>query len=159
MTQTAALRLLNAATTTGDGPVFNLEFPQLAAAVQAEIAGAPSQAVINVMALIDGGTWDTLCVLDTSQAYVSGDISPVASRPRALQCRRPGCAGTCAAKERVHAAGLRAHHTPGLANGKGRNGRSRIGDLVRLLGVRDSCRRVSSSDGRLFRDQFLAHFL
>ena len=78
MTQTAALRLLNAATTTGDGPVFNLEFPQLAAAVQAEIAGAPTQAVINVMALIDGGTWDTLCVLDSSQGYVSGDISPVA---------------------------------------------------------------------------------
>jgi hypothetical protein len=78
MTQTAALRLLNAATTTGDGPVFNLEFPQLAAAVQAEIAGAPTQAVINVMALIDGGTWDTLCVLDTGQGYVSGDISPVA---------------------------------------------------------------------------------
>jgi hypothetical protein len=47
MTQTAAMKLLNAATTTGDGPVFNLEFPQLAAAVQAEIAGAPTQAVIN----------------------------------------------------------------------------------------------------------------
>jgi hypothetical protein len=78
MNQTAAIRLLNAATTTGDGPVFNLEFPQLAAAVQAEIAGAPTQAVINVMALLDGGTWDTLAVLDTSQGYVSGDISPVA---------------------------------------------------------------------------------
>jgi len=77
MTQTAAIRLLNAAAATGDGPAFNLEFPQLAAAVQAEIAGAPAQAVINVMALLDGGTWDTLCVLDTSQGYVSGEISPI----------------------------------------------------------------------------------
>ena len=75
MTQTAAIKLLSAATTTGDGPVFNLEFPQLAAAVQAEIAGAPTQAVINVMALLDGGTWDTLCVLDISQGYLSGEIS------------------------------------------------------------------------------------
>ena len=77
MTQTAAMRLLNAATTTGDGPVFNLEFPQLAAAVQAEIAGAPTAAIINVMALLDGGTWDTLCVLDISQGYVSGEIQPI----------------------------------------------------------------------------------
>ena len=51
MTQTVAIKLLNAAATTGDGPVFNLEFPQLAAAVQAEIAGTPTQAVINLMAL------------------------------------------------------------------------------------------------------------
>ena len=77
MTQTAAIRLLNAASATGDGPVFNLEFPQLAAAVQAEISGAPTACVINVMALLDGGTWDTLCVLDTSQGYVSGEISPI----------------------------------------------------------------------------------
>jgi hypothetical protein len=77
MTQTAAIKLLNAATTTGDGPVFNLEFPQLVAAVQAEIAGAPTQAVINVMGLLDGSTWDPLCVLDTSQGYLSGEISPV----------------------------------------------------------------------------------
>lgn len=77
MTQTAAIRLLNAVTTIGDGPIFNLEFPQLAAAVQAEIAGAPTLAVINLMALLDGGTWDTLCVLDTSQGYSSGEISPV----------------------------------------------------------------------------------
>jgi hypothetical protein len=77
MTQTAAIRLLNTAATTGDGPVFNLEFPQLAAAVQAEIAGAPAQAVINLVGLLDGGTWDTLCVLDISQGYISGEISPV----------------------------------------------------------------------------------
>jgi hypothetical protein len=77
MTQTAAIKLLNAASTIGDGPVFNLEFPQLAAAVQAEIAGAPTQATISVMALLDGATWDTLCVLDTSQGYVSGEISPI----------------------------------------------------------------------------------
>ena len=77
MTQTAAIRLLNGAAATGDGPVFNLEFPQLAAAVQAEIFGAPAACVINVMALIDGATWDTLCVLDTSQGYVSGEISPL----------------------------------------------------------------------------------
>ena len=78
MTQTAAIRLLNAATVTGDGPAFNLEFPQFAAAVQAEIAGAPAQAVINLMGLLDGGTWDTLCVLDISQGYISGEISQVA---------------------------------------------------------------------------------
>jgi hypothetical protein len=78
MTQTVAIRLLNAAATTGDGPVFNLEFPQLAAAVQAEIAGAPTQAVINVMGLLDGAAWDTLCVLDTSQGYLSGEISSLA---------------------------------------------------------------------------------
>lgn len=77
MTQTVAIKLLNAAVATGDGPVFNLEFPQLAAAVQAEIAGAPTQAVINVMGLLDGANWDTLCVLDTSQGYVSGEISPL----------------------------------------------------------------------------------
>ena len=77
MTQTAAIKLLNAASTIGDGSVFNLEFPQLAAAVQAEIAGSPSQAVINLMALLDGATWDTLCVLDTSQGYVSGEISSI----------------------------------------------------------------------------------
>ncbi len=71
------IKLLNAAATTGDGPVFNLEFPQLAAAAQAEIAGAPIQAVINLMGLLDGSTWDTLCVLDTSQGYVSGEISPI----------------------------------------------------------------------------------
>jgi len=77
MTQTVAIKLLNAAVTTGDGPVFNLDFPQLAAAVQAEITGGPTQVVINLMALLDGGTWDTLCVLDTSQGYVSGEISPL----------------------------------------------------------------------------------
>jgi hypothetical protein len=77
MTQTAAIRLLNAATAAGDGPVFNLEFPQLAAAVQAEITGAPAQAVINLMGLLDGSTWDTLAVLDISQGYISGEISPL----------------------------------------------------------------------------------
>jgi hypothetical protein len=77
MTQTAAIRLLNGAAATGDGPVFNLEFPQLAAAVQAEILGAPTACVINVMALLDGATWDTLCVLDINQGYVSGEISPI----------------------------------------------------------------------------------
>jgi hypothetical protein len=77
MTQTAAIRLLNAAQAAGDGPAFNLEFPQLAAAVQAEISGAPAQAVVNLMGLIDGATWDTLCVLDISQGYISGEISPV----------------------------------------------------------------------------------
>jgi hypothetical protein len=77
MTQTVAIKLLNAAVTTGDGTVFNLDFPQFAGAVQAEISGAPTQAVINVMALLDGGTWDTLCVLDTSQGYVSGEIAPL----------------------------------------------------------------------------------
>jgi hypothetical protein len=30
------------------------------------------------MGLLEGGTWDTLCVLDISQGYVSGEISPLA---------------------------------------------------------------------------------
>jgi hypothetical protein len=77
MPQTVAIKLFNAAQAAGDGPVLNLEFPQLAAAVQAEITGAPAQAVINVMGLLDGSTWDTLCVLDISQGYLSGEISPV----------------------------------------------------------------------------------
>jgi hypothetical protein len=77
MTQTVAIKLLNAAQAAGDGPAFNLEFPQLAAAVQAEITGAPAQAVINLMGLLDGATWDTLCVLDIGQGYVSGEISPL----------------------------------------------------------------------------------
>ena len=77
MTQTVAIRLLNAATAAGDGPAINLQFPQLAAAVQAEIVGTPTQAVISLMGLLDGGTWDTLCVLDISQGYLSGEISPV----------------------------------------------------------------------------------
>lgn len=77
MTQTAAIRLLNAATATGDGPAFNLEFPPLAAAVQAEISGTPTACVVNVMALLDGATWDTLCVLDIAQGYVSGEISAI----------------------------------------------------------------------------------
>jgi hypothetical protein len=77
MPQTAAFTLLSAATATGDGPVFNLEFPQLAAAVQAIISGAPTQAVINVMALLNGSTWDTLAVLDTNQGYLSGEIATI----------------------------------------------------------------------------------
>jgi hypothetical protein len=77
MSLTAAITLLNGATTTGDGPVFNLEFPQLAAAVQAEITGAPSQAVINIMAMLDGSTWDTLAVLDINQGYANGEMSAI----------------------------------------------------------------------------------
>jgi len=74
MAQTAAIKLLSGAAATGDGAVFKLDFPPLAAAVQAEISGAPTQAVVNVMALLDGGTWDTLAVLDINQGYVSGEI-------------------------------------------------------------------------------------
>jgi hypothetical protein len=50
MTQTAAIKLLNAATTTGDGAVFDLSFPQLAAAVQMEVTGAPTRAVASLLA-------------------------------------------------------------------------------------------------------------
>jgi hypothetical protein len=75
LSQTTAIKLLTAAAVTGDGPVFNLEYPQLAAAVQAEISGAPTQAVINVMGLLDGSTWDTLAVLDINEGYLSGEIS------------------------------------------------------------------------------------
>jgi hypothetical protein len=41
MTQTAAIRLLNGAAADWRRTGFNLEFPQLAAAVQAEIFGVP----------------------------------------------------------------------------------------------------------------------
>ncbi len=74
MTQTAAIKLLNAATTTGDGAVFNLAFPQFAAAVQMEVTGSPTRATASLLALLDGGTWDTICMLDTAQGYVSGEI-------------------------------------------------------------------------------------
>lgn len=77
MAATAAIKLLNAADATGDGPVFDLSYPQLASAVQAEIFGAPTACVVNVMALLDGATWDTLCVLDVSQGYLSGEIQPL----------------------------------------------------------------------------------
>ena len=77
MAGTHAIRLLNGASATGDGPVFDLSYPQLASAVQAEIFGAPSVCVISVMGLLDGATWDTLCVLDVSQGYVSGEIQPL----------------------------------------------------------------------------------
>ena len=40
-------------------------------------SGAPAQAVVNLMGLVDGATWDTLCVLDINQGYVSGEISPI----------------------------------------------------------------------------------
>jgi len=76
MTQTVAIKLLNAAVTTGDGPVFNLDFPQLAAAVQAEIAGAPTQAVINVMALLDGGTWTRCACSIPVRATSAGRFRP-----------------------------------------------------------------------------------
>src|SRR5712671_3271443 len=61
----------------GDGPLFNLLYPQLAAAVQAEIFGAPTACVINIQARLDGATWDTIAVLDISQGYVSGKIQPL----------------------------------------------------------------------------------
>lgn len=98
MSLTQRFTLLNAQTAAGatgagktqgagDGPLFNFMYPQLAAAVQAEISGAPSACVINIMALLDGGTWDTLCVLDIAQGYISGEIQPISFPAPVLQVK------------------------------------------------------------------------
>jgi hypothetical protein len=78
MAQTASSTLLSAVSATGDGPVIKTMFPVLAVGVQAEIAGSPAACVINVMALLDGVTWDTIAVLDVTQGYVSGEITMLA---------------------------------------------------------------------------------
>lgn len=88
MSLTGAFRLLDGQTVAGasasgdtpgagDGPVHKLMFPHLAASVQAEINGNPTACVINVMALLDGATWDTIAVLDIAEGYVSGEIQPI----------------------------------------------------------------------------------
>jgi hypothetical protein len=80
LSRTVSFTMLDGVTTgvaTGDGPVFRVDFPYLAAAVQAEISGAPGACVINIMGLIDGSTYDTVAVLDIAQGYVSGEVSPL----------------------------------------------------------------------------------
>lgn len=74
---TAVTNLLRAVTTTGDGDIYNALLAPLAASVQAEITGAPSVCVINVMGMISGSTWDTLAVLDITQGYISGELQPL----------------------------------------------------------------------------------
>jgi hypothetical protein len=76
LTQTVAIMLLDAAQAAGNGPVFNLEFPPLARCRAGEITGASAQAVINLMELVDGATWDTLCVLDISRAMSAARFCP-----------------------------------------------------------------------------------
>ncbi len=77
MAQTALLDLLTGATATGDGPVYGLMFPFVVASVQAEISPNCTACVINIMARIKGNTFDTLCVLDISEGYISGEIQPI----------------------------------------------------------------------------------
>ncbi len=74
MSRNANVRLLDMMETTGDGSLFNLIVPQFAAAIQAEIFGSPTQCVINLLALLDGSTFDTLSVLDITNGYTSGKI-------------------------------------------------------------------------------------
>jgi hypothetical protein len=66
--------LLNASA-TGDGNVYDNVVPFYAAALQLEIAGAPSQAVVTLSGLINGVTFTPLMVLDTAQGYLSGEVA------------------------------------------------------------------------------------
>src|SRR5258706_15172831 len=77
MAQTTVLTLLNAVRATGDGPTFNVMYPWAFASVQAEISVNATSCVINVMARISGSTFDTLCVLDLGEGYLSGEIQPI----------------------------------------------------------------------------------
>lgn len=77
MAHTAVVPLLTGALTTGDGPVFPQMFPFMVGSVQAEISPTCTACVINIMARISGNTWDTLCVLDIGEGYISGEIQPV----------------------------------------------------------------------------------
>lgn len=98
MANTAQLILLNGQSAAGasgsgntqgpgDGPLFNLFVPYMAAAVQAEIFGSPAACVINIMALLNGATWDTIAVLDISEGYISGEIQPIALPAQVLQVK------------------------------------------------------------------------
>jgi hypothetical protein len=72
--QTVRTRLLDGATGTGDGPVFQAVQPFLYCALQLEITGAPTAVKVSLKGLIDGTTYDTLAVLDTAAGYASGEI-------------------------------------------------------------------------------------
>lgn len=74
MAESQIMRLLDAVTATGDGPVEQLVFPRLAVAVQMETTGAPTQVKVTVKGLIAGSTYGTLCVLDTLGGYTAGEI-------------------------------------------------------------------------------------
>ena len=69
--------LLNGATTTGDGPVFDILLQPFIMSVQAVISGSPATCVINVMASLDSMTWDTVMVLDVTEGYISGEIQTI----------------------------------------------------------------------------------
>lgn len=67
--------LLEARTSLGLGPEWTPDFGAvIAASLQAEWSGDPKRIVIAVRALLDGETRDTLCVLDTANGYVNGEI-------------------------------------------------------------------------------------
>lgn len=72
--QWVSTRLLDGATATGDGSVFQDVIPLEAVTVQAEITGSPTRVVVSLKGLIGGATYDTLAVLDTAAGYLSGEI-------------------------------------------------------------------------------------
>lgn len=74
MSETIALRLLDGATTTGDGATVSFIFPMFAATVQAEFPASVTAVKIRVQGLLDGATFGTLATLDTGAGYVSGGI-------------------------------------------------------------------------------------
>lgn len=71
--QTTRTRLLDGATATGDGAVFQAVFPFLYCALQLEFTNVGA-AKVSLKGLIDGATYDTLAVLDTAAGYLSGEI-------------------------------------------------------------------------------------
>jgi hypothetical protein len=74
--------LLDGATFTGDGPIFDNGVAMKSGAVQAEISGAPSSCIINIMAMLPrSSTFDTIAVLDTREGYFSGEIVPLQPVP------------------------------------------------------------------------------
>jgi hypothetical protein len=89
MSLTQRFKLLNAQTAAGatvtvgntlgpgDGPIFNLMYPQLGASIQAESAGSTTGYKIIIMGRLDGQTWGTIATLDTTSGYTNGNISQI----------------------------------------------------------------------------------
>lgn len=88
MAETVRLTLLNQAIAAGatgagliqgagDGPIFQLDYPFIAAAWQIEFpTGAPSALAGSILGLIDGQTWGSLATFD--QTPTSGKITAFA---------------------------------------------------------------------------------
>lgn len=86
MTETVRFTLLQNATVpgaigtgllvpgAGDGPIFNMDWPYIAAAWQIEFpGGAPAALSGSILGLIDGNTWGSLATF--TQATASGLIT------------------------------------------------------------------------------------